>query len=557
MIGQALDKLISVISPTWGLRRVSARATLQGITALTGGNAAGGYQASKLNRFTKSARSGTLDENSQPRADITNLRTASWQLFRNNPQAKKICRTLGAKVIGLGMQPQSEAKLPDGTTDIQFRNLSRTLWSSVQELLDYRGRPGRGGQHASDLAKTALRGVILGGEVLFRIRSRTPEPGQDSTLPNVSIQLIHADRLLDQPVSPIPAGNSYFAGIELDANEQRVAYHVSRFHPGDPRAATSQTGYAIPAKDICHIYISEDIDQLRGVPWFSAALLKMRDTGDYEYNELKAAAVAACVVLGYRRSSGQTQFGVNQPDDWDLTDADGNKLTAMQPGMLLDLGRNGEIQGFNPQRPNANAGEFIAHMLRSQATAVPGVKGTTLTGDYRNSSFSSERSADNDIWPEIEELQAWFSRCFYQPIYEAVLTSAVVNGWFGGVLDTQDFLLNRANYVSATWQGPVSRSINPVDDAKASRERIRNGQSSPQIEAALLGRNWQEIVLQVADYIDFCEDSDIPESVVAQTLGIDQQDEPLLGIGEEPEVTTDAADATDDSSDSADSSSDT
>lgn len=521
MVANALDTFIGFFSPRWALNRVIARASLQQVNAMTGNSS--GYSAAKLNRFTKARQSGNLNENAQPRQDIRRLRSLSWDLYRNNSQAKKICRTLESKVIGRGLRPQSQATKADGTPHVEFRTAAHKLWRAYHEKLDYRGRPGRGGQDFTELSKTALRATILGGEVLTRFRTG---PAQKK-LPSIKLQLVHADRLSDQPAPNTPADARVFNGIELNSDDQRIFYHVLRYHPSDPLSGGSQDAVRVPAADILHLYVAEDVDQLCGTPWFSAALSKMLDTGDYEFTELTAAKVAACVVMGYRRSSGQTQFGLDQPENWDVTDADGNKLTAVQPGMLLDLGRNGEIQMVNPMRPNANIGEFVAHMLRSQATAVPGVKGSTLTGDFRNSSFSSERSADNDIWPEIEALQDWFSGSFNQPIYERLVTDAIVAGYFDGIVDRDEFAARQEDYLRCGWQGPVARSINPTDDAEASRKRIQNGQSSPQREAALLGRNWQEIVMETAEYIHFAEDQELPDSVIAQALGIDQQDDPM------------------------------
>ena len=527
MIGRALDSFIGIFSPLAAARRMHARATMAQMQAYTGGQS--GYQAGKLNRLTKAWAAARSNENAQPRTDIARLRALSWDLYRNNPQAKKICRSLESKVIGRGLKPQSQAVNEDGTPNVPFRTRAHELWRALHERLDYRGKPGSGGQDFTELSKLALRSVILGGEVLYRFR---PQEKQKDSLPAVKIQLIHADRLADQ-IQEVPGGMVYF-GIQLDANEQRVAYHIFPYHPSDPRGQSAQSAQPVAASEMGHLYIAEDIDQLRGTPWFSAALLKMREASDYEFNELKAAAVSACVVLGYRRSAGQTQFGVNQPDDWDLTDADGNAITAIQPGMLLDLGKTGEIQGFNPQRPNTAMGEFMGHMLRSQATAVPGVKGSTLTGDFRQSSFSSERSADNDVWPELEGLQDWFAGSFCQPIYERVVSAAVAAGWFDEVegFDAGDFLARRDEYIRCEWKGPVARSINPKDDAEASRRRVQNGQSTPQKEIAAAGGNWQENIMQVAEFIEFCGEQEIPESLVAQMLGIDQQDDPMGSIEE-------------------------
>lgn len=503
------------------MQRMMARATMMQIEAYGSGQS--GYSAGKNNRFTKFLSKSSINENAVARGEVHRLRALSWDLYRNNSQAKKICRSLESKVIGRGLRPQSQATKADGTPHVEFRTAAHTLWRTMHEQLDYRGRPGAGGQDFTEFSKTALRGTILGGEVLFRFRTFPA----DTKLPNTKIQLIHADRLYDAAQPSQESANSIFYGIELDAQDRRAAYHFYRYHPSDPRGFGSTEVQRIGAQFVRHLYVAEDIDQLRGTPWFSAALGKMRDTGDYEFNELKAAAVAACVVLGYRRSSGQSAgIGLAEPENWDLSDSDGNKLSAMQPGMLLDLGRNGDLVGFNPQRPNANASEFIAHMLRSQATAVPGMKGSTLTGDFRNSSFSSERSADNDIWPEIEGLQDWFAGSFCQPIYEEVITNAVIAGWFDGVIDLEEFAARKDDFLRCGWQGPVARSINPVDDASAAKQRVQNGISTPQKECSLVGQNWQENILAIAEFIEFAKAQKIPQSIIDQMLGIEQTDTP-------------------------------
>jgi capsid protein len=192
--------------------------------------------------------------------------------------------------------------------------------------------------------------------------------------------------------------------------------------------------------------------------------------------------------------------------------------------MLLDLGRNGELQMMNPQRPNSNADQFIAHMLRSEAAAVPGIKGSTLTMDYRNSSFSSERSADNDTWPEIEGVQDWFYSNLCQPIYSRLVKAGIESGWFEGVVTAQEFAANQANFLAACWQGPVARSINPVQDAVAAKERISGGLSSPQRECRKLGVNCWDVLKEFAEFQQKAKELGVSEDLANQILGIEQRD---------------------------------
>lgn len=515
-LGKTLDCLIGVLAPRYALQRMAAR-NLSWSLDTWGANGPHGYDGGKKNRLTKGWMGANLNENAIPRGQIDQLRWNSWELYRNNPHARKICRTLEAKVIGRGLRPASQAVRRDGTAHVEFREAVHRLWTDIADELDVRGLPGRGGQCLQDLQKTALRAVILGGEVFYAGRRRSLAEASELglTIP-FQLQLIHPQRLAN--ITGTHDGREVYQGIELNTDGSRAAYWLLDRHPAEP-FGDKHEATRVPASRIGHLFVSDDVDQLRGVPWFAAALLQMRDTSDYQYNELKASALAACIVLGYRRSSGQTQFGINPPDSWDLTDADGNKITHIQPGMLLDLGMSGEIEGFNPARPSTSAEAWINHMIRSTATAVPGVKGSTLTGDYRNSSFSSERSADNDVWPEIEGIQDWFAWNFMQPVYQEIIRTAFLAGYFDGIVTDAEFADNEKSFLAATWQGPVALSINPVDDANAAALRIKNGTSSPQIECAKLGRDWRAILRDVDEFTQHAAASGLPDGYLNGVFG--------------------------------------
>lgn len=523
MIGRTLDRLLGVFSPRWELERTAARATLQQINQLSGSG--GGYDGGKFNRLTKGHIVGSMSENGVPQGQIARLRWSSWDLFRNNPHARKIVRTLEAKVIGKGPRPNSAARRLDGSPHVAFRQKAQQLWEDVSQELDYRGRPGRGGQSITGLGKSALRATILGGEVLFRFRNLTIEAQMRKRLRlPLQVQLIHPERIDENCSLPGATTDRVYRGIEVDGDGIPVAYWIREAHPSDPLyVGTAST--QVSAKELGHVFAADDIDQIRGTPWFAPALMQMRDTADYQFNELKASAIASCVAMGVRRPKGVGvgKFGAQIPTTQDLTDADGNRITAMQPGMILDLGSDGEIQSFNPARPTTNAEAWIQHMIRSTASAMPGIKASTLTGDYRNSSFSSERSAENDAWPEIEGIQQWFYEAFYQQIYEAVIIAGVEAGYFGDVIKIDEFNAHRAELLCADWQGPIALSINPVDDIKAAKERIAAGLSTVQIEAAKLGNNWREILRQFKEFSDEATTLKLLQNLLEQWLGLDPQ----------------------------------
>lgn len=536
MFGRWIDNAIGLISPRWAARRMEWRAYSQNIRnssqvhesmqKMLASRNAGGYEAGKQNRLAGKNFKGSSHENDLPREQIGTMRWRSWNLFRNNPQARKIIRSLGAKVIGRGLSPQPQATTKDGKPHVEFRKRARAVWMEWCKESDFRGKPGRGGQNFVSQCKTGLRALILSGGVLYRFHNldRAEQKRQQLRIP-LTLQLLHVDRL-----DETKHGKGIFYGAELDNEGKTVAYHVLKGGTGANVAngLAAPTSQRIEAKDMGHLYAEEDIDQILGTPWLGAALLTMDDRRNYEASELTAAEMGSCFVAGYRRSRGKTGgIGLPNPDaNLDLTDADGNTISRIQPGMFLDLGTDGEFQSINPNRPNSGAEPFLNHLVRSEAVAVPGIKSSTLTGDYRNSSFSSERSADNDVWPEIEELQDFFSCGFCQPIYEAVITKAVASGLFDEVsgFNAQDFNDRKREYLEAHWQGPVPRSINPVDDADAARERVKNANSSPQREAAQIGRDWRQIIDEIDEFIAYCKERKVPDDIWQQALGIEQKD---------------------------------
>jgi len=510
----ALDRLISYLAPGAALKRMAARASLQQIAQLTG-TPKGPYAAANVTRLNALAQPVTK-ENQVSGSRVDSLRSQSWDLYRDNPSARKIVRTIVAKVVGKrGMMPESLAMNSDGTPNVEFRAKAQELWQRIQSGFDSRGLPGRGGVTFAQLQKLALRATVLSGDTFYRLVpiDQTKQRRHDLPIP-ITLQMIDACRLADESeiVRPeIPEGHTVYRGIELNADGERVAYHV-RIQPAWASANQPGNVRRFTVDQIGHLYSEEDIDQLRGIPWFAAALVKTRNTEDLDYNVLKATAMAACIVGTYSKPTGAARVGLaaginpvaSSIDGSDLTDGDGNTVTKIQPGMMLNVGKDGKFELLSPSQPN---------------------KSSTVTGDYRNSSFSSERSADNDAWPELHDVQEWFASSFCHPIYEAVIRAGILSNFFDGIVSAAEFQADPGRFSVANWQGPVALSINPKDDAEAAAARIHAGLSSLQMETAKINVNWRDVLNDNAELYAIAEAKGIPAEVVNNILGVDTADQ--------------------------------
>ena len=193
--------------------------------------------------------------------------------------------------------------------------------------------------------------------------------------------------------------------------------------------------------------------------------------------------------------------------------------------MVFNKGKDGSFDLQSPNQPNMNPEAFVQHLQRGTATALPGIKASTITGDYRNSSFSSERSADNDTWPELHDVQEWFASSYCQPIWETILRAAMLEGYFDGIVSSEEFQASPGRFSSARWQGPVALSINPKDDAAAASARISGGLSSLQMECAKVNVNWRNVLNDAAELYAVAKEKGIPPEVINNIMGVDTADQ--------------------------------
>lgn len=520
MLGRILDRAIAVFSPQMALRRLQARHTIEQLFgAATGGRV--GYDAVIPNRLQRCFTGREICENDLPHGQITRLRWLSWQLYRTTPQARKAVNSLQSKIVGKGCLPNCLATRDDGSAHQEFRLAAERLIRHHWKMCDVRGMPGFGGTSFGQMQRQVIKNVVLSGEVLSRFVQPDAKDLEERPLVSSGVSLlltIPANRLCHDRYGE-SGGELVFRGVEFDPRGRRLAYYLERtdYCSMEARPLT-YAEEVVKASEILHLLITEDVDQVRGTPWFAAALRNMANVEDYEFDEVTAAKMAACVVLGFRKATGQTQWGL-QPGH-NQGRPDGNQATHLQPGMIVDLGVDGELQGFNPERPNSNAEAFLNHLIRMISSALPGMKGTTLTGDYRGASYTTERAADNDTWPEIEAIQDWFCDHWASPIYTRWIEEALVSGYFDGIITESEFADRKVDFLAHEWACPTQPSINPKDDVTAAQMRIKAGLSTPQQEAANVNGNWEEILAKIVEFRKSVVEAGLPESYADTLLGI-------------------------------------
>jgi lambda family phage portal protein len=508
MIGETFDKLIGVLSPRRGLERTLARQTMLQVR---------GYDAGKRDRRNRNWKVSNESGNAPNLGEVQLARWRAWELFRNNHICRKAVRTMTAQVVGCGQRAEPAAMDASGERRVAFNQRSKQIFDAWSRRVTLEPI-GAGGRGFASMQALAFREFALSGEFLVRFVRLTRERADEIGLAvPLALQFIEAERLAEDATGFGRNAKNVFRGIEFDDDDNRVAYHIYRHHPNDPRITRHKLeSEPIPADEILHVFDPERIGSQRGVTWFAPVLNEIRDTGDYKQTEMTAASIAACVTMWLETLSGSGAPTLNPNANQDTLDLDGNKITTFQPGTFVRLRPGEKMNGFNPMRPNTSAVEFVNFMVRGIAGGLPGVKPSTLTGDYRQASFSSERAADNDAWRETEVVQDFFAENFCQPVYERVQEAAAMAGLYDGRIGE----IRRSDF-RCIWHGPVGRSIQPDTDARAASLSVSNATSSPQLEAAGVGTDWKQNIDETAEVYEYAKSKGLPEVVCLRMAGID------------------------------------
>lgn len=424
------------------------------------------YAGAQISRLTSDWNAINTSGDSELATSLRMLRARSRQVCRDNEHAKNALRIVANNVIGSGVGMQATVSTGGGT-------LKDKTNTAIEEAFEHWKAAERchtaGKLHFHDIERVAMMAVVRDGEVL--IRKVRQVFGEDNRTP-FALELIEADRLVDNySLAANPEnGNSIRMGVEVDQWLRPMAYWLYPTHPGDYQFSTFQPSQFIrvPADEMIHLHVIDRWPQTRGEPWFHAALKRMNNIGGYEEAEIVAARASAS-IMGFRQTP-EADDPTNGIGDADGVE-DGERVTDMSPGIIMDLAPGETFTGFNPTRPNAAMEPFLRHMLRATAAGI-GCSYSAMTKDYSQANYSSERAAqleDRSLWRVI---QGWFIRTFRARVHADWLDASIL----GGDLDIPDYYTKRPKYRAAVRFKPRGWSwIDPTKEVLAYKLAVRCG----------------------------------------------------------------------------------
>lgn len=382
----------------------------------------------------------SLGPNTALSDSLTQLRSRSRELARNNPWVANGFRSLTSNLIGCGIMPRWVLEDTDLKKRIQQAWLDWTHHADADGQNDFYG-----------LQFLVAQTLMQSGEAFVRL---TPHKLNDKSCVPFQIQIIEPDFLGEELDRTLPNGNKLKMGIELNAQGKRVAYHLYRTHPGEADMASAET-IRIPANDILHIYRVDRPGQIRGVPWVSSVLLKLRELDQYEDAELVRKKTAA-LFAGFI-TEASPEFGAN------FGECSQHDEIALEPGMVRRLAPGENIEFSEPSDVGGNYEVWMKQQLRGVAAGM-GITYEQLTGDLHGVNYSSIRAGLIEFRRQVECLQHHLIiHQLCQPIAKRWLELAVLSG----NLELPDYFANPNKYHRVEWNPPGWDWVDPLKDIQA------------------------------------------------------------------------------------------
>lgn len=439
--------IVARISPGWALERERKAHALKAY-----------YDAAEAGRLRKSRVIRASATNEIDR-DGAKLRGLARYLECNLDFAKGALDTLVAHVVGSGVFPEPQVKLKDGAPATEFNTALLTLfkdWIENPEVtwdMDY-----------YTVQRMVCRSWLRDGEVLAKLVSGPADAINHGTVVPFSLELLEADYLPFDRNSPSPR---IVNGVELNAWNKPLAYHVYKQHPGDGYSVSTETT-RISSDRMIHLKHMTRLHQVRGVSLFASVLNRFDDIKEIDESERVAARVAAAMA-GFIKKGTPDLY---QPP---AVGEDGKPVYRnidITPGMIFDDLAPGEDVGtINSNRPNNALIPFRDSQLRSAAAGL-GTSFSSLSRNY-NGTYSAQRQELVEARRHYETLTSYFVRRFAHVVWQAFVQAAMASRKAepGKGVDL-------ATVYDATHTAPPLLWIDPVKEAEANKLMQQMGYKS-------------------------------------------------------------------------------
>lgn len=448
------------------------------------------YAAGDVNRLSAAFARTPLPFDGHVYQSQRVVRARSREAARNDGLIRRFLGLLVTNVIGAdAIRLQAQPHDADGNLDKLAADSIERAWRewSKAENCDLAGELDFG-----SMQRLAVRQIARDGELLVE-ESIGPTAGPWG----YALTLIDPERLDREMNVDLPDGGRIVMGVETDSHGRRRAYHV--VERGAGAISSLLSGYAgsgrehrrIPAERMLHLFLREDADQTRGMPWTAAALPNLQQLGAFEEAAIVRARAATNKVAFVKTTEGSDLSSVKR-------DEDGGLIEELEPATVEYLEAGQELQVYDPSYASGDFEPFVKAVTRRLASALE-TSYNSLASDLEGLSFSTLRQAvidDRDLWRVV---QGWFGLAFCNRIFKTWLVQSASFGHLiiPGFTPIQ-MLANLDRLRQVRWQGRGWDWVDPVKDIVANKEAIALGTMTVSEIIRARGRDPQEVFAERA-----------------------------------------------------------
>lgn len=447
------------------------------------------FEGAVFNRLTHSWMMAERSINTELRRDLDALRRRSRDLSKNEPMAAKFLKMVRKNVAGpKGFNFQARVTDPDGKPDNLANNAIEAAWYDWCRPVscDIAGRLSFTG-----MVQGLAVAIARDGEALVRMIDGAPNPY------GFALQWLDIERLDTTFHREARDGvNQVMMGVEMDGNGRPIAYHLASAEIGrDPTGSSLQR---FPADNLLHLYMTDDPEQVRGIPWMHASMIRIHHLKGFQEAAIIAARIGASKMGFFVNKDSEAQ-PLDPRAVSDGEDEAGIPFTEAEPGQFGMAPPGYEFQAFDPDYPHSNYDPFVKAAKRDIGSGFD-VAYHALGNDLEGVNFSSIRAGvldERDSWMLI---QNWLIEHFLDIVYLRWLDSALLMRAI--VLPNGSPLPagKMSKFAAHEFQGRRWPWVDPLKDTMSSVLAIKNRLADPYTIAAQQGVDLDDVLDGIARF---------------------------------------------------------